>query len=89
MVSITGAVWTPHARSQAAERSISDRLVESIPSEPDLVTELRPGRVVAQGPAIQGTKAYLVRVVVDVDRNPPEIVTVYRTSKLAKYRSPQ
>ena len=28
---------------------------------------------------------YLVRVFVDVYRNPDEVVTVYMTSKLAKY----
>jgi len=28
---------------------------------------------------------YLVRVIIDVDRNPNEIVTVYRTTKFAKY----
>jgi hypothetical protein len=28
---------------------------------------------------------YLVRVFVDVDRTPAEVVTVYRTSKMAKY----
>ncbi|NOT28998.1 MAG: hypothetical protein HOP15_00960 [Planctomycetes bacterium] len=28
---------------------------------------------------------YLVRLVLDIDRAPPEIVTVYRTSKLEKY----
>src|SRR2546422_14711 len=30
-------------------------------------------------------KMYLVRVFVDVDRNPPEVVTVYRTSRISKY----
>jgi len=30
-------------------------------------------------------KNYLLRVVVDIDREPPEVVTVYRTSKIAKY----
>jgi hypothetical protein len=30
-------------------------------------------------------RVYLVRVFVDVDREPPEVVTAYRTSKLAKY----
>jgi hypothetical protein len=28
---------------------------------------------------------YLVRVFVDVERDPPEVVTVYRTSNIAKY----
>jgi hypothetical protein len=31
------------------------------------------------------TRVYLVRVFVDVDRDPPEVVTAYRTSKLPKY----
>jgi hypothetical protein len=30
-------------------------------------------------------KRYLVRVFVDVDRSPAEVVTVYRTSKIEKY----
>ena len=30
-------------------------------------------------------KMYLVRVFVDVDRNPPEVVTVCRTSRISKY----
>jgi hypothetical protein len=30
-------------------------------------------------------KTYLVRVFVDVDRRPAEVVTVYRTSKMEKY----
>jgi len=28
---------------------------------------------------------YLVRVFVDIDRQPAEVVTAYRTSKIAKY----
>ena len=28
---------------------------------------------------------YLVRVFVDIDRDPAELVTVYRTSKIGKY----
>jgi hypothetical protein len=28
---------------------------------------------------------YLVRVFVDIDRDPAEVVTVYRTSKIGKY----
>lgn len=30
-------------------------------------------------------KTYLVRVFVDIDRDPAEVVTVYLTSRLAKY----
>jgi hypothetical protein len=30
-------------------------------------------------------KEYLLRVFVDVDRNPAEVVTVYRKSQVSKY----
>ena len=50
---------------------------------PERVIPVREGRVVAQG--LVGD--HLVRVFVDIDRDPPEVVTVYRTSKIDKYRS--
>ena len=34
-------------------------------------------------------KMYLLRAVVAVDKEPPVVVTVYRTSKIAKYWRPQ
>ena len=40
-------------------------------------------------PAEIDGKSYLIRVFVDVDRTPPEIVTAYRTSKIRKYRGQQ
>lgn len=33
----------------------------------------------------EGARMYLVRVVVDIDREPAEVVTAYRTSKISKY----
>lgn len=52
---------------------------------PEQRIQMRPGREVLQSRiALQG-KTYLVRVFVDVDRKPPEVMTVYRTSKIEKY----
>ena len=34
---------------------------------------------------VVGDKTYLLRVFVDVDRHPAEVVTVYLTSRIAKY----
>ena len=49
--------------------------------------EVRPGRCVYQSlfGLSEPQEQYLLRVFVDVDRTPPEVVTVYRTSKVAKY----
>jgi hypothetical protein len=54
---------------------------------PEQKEEQRPGRCIYQtrvaGPSED--KAYLLRVFVDVDRNPAEVVSAYRTSKVGKY----
>jgi hypothetical protein len=49
--------------------------------------DVRPGRVVLQSRILMGepAKTYLVRVFLDVDRRPAEVVTVYRTGKISKY----
>jgi hypothetical protein len=46
---------------------------------------VRHGRDVLQSRTWVAGNAYLVRVFVDIDRDPAEVVTVYRTSRIAKY----
>lgn len=70
---LTGAIITEHAGLQMGRRQVTEAEVRPI----------REGRVVAHGMV----GAYLLRVFVDVDRTPAEVVTVYRTSKVDKYRS--
>lgn len=52
---------------------------------PEQVLEVRPNRLVLQSRVQLGSAARLIRVFVDVDRMPAEVVTVYRTSRVAKY----
>ena len=81
---LEGAVFTVHPIDQMARRQVSQADVRQVLAQPEHVNSVRAGRVVAQ--AIIGQ--HLVRVFVDVDRNPPEIVTAYKTSQIAKYRGP-
>lgn len=76
------ATITAHAAEQMIRRQVSELDVRDVLSEPEAVLTVREGRVVAQ--ALRG--AYLLRVFVDIDRQPPEVVTLYRTSKIEKYR---
>ncbi len=48
--------------------------------------EQRPGRCIYQK-RVQGPddRVYLLRVFVDVDRNPAQVVSAYRTSEVGKY----
>jgi hypothetical protein len=82
-MNLSQAILTEHALLQMAKRQLTAAEASRVLAAPEQVREVRPGRVVAQGMAGE----YLVRVFVDVDRNPPEVVTAYRTSKIEKYRS--
>ncbi len=83
MIDLRGATISDHAAGQMAKREIAEADVRRVLVLPDEVLEERRGRVVAQ--AILGR--HLLRVFVDVDRHPPEVVTAYLTSKIDKYRS--
>lgn len=66
---------------------MSEATIHAILSAPEQRFEVRPGRVVLQSKIVSGhpEKTVLVRVFVDVDRTPAEVVTAYQTSKIAKY----
>jgi hypothetical protein len=74
---------TEHAADRMARRQVSEADLRRVLAAPQEVAPVRPGRVVVHG--MMGV--YLLRVFVDVDRVPAEVVTVYRTSKIDKYRS--
>ena len=80
---LKSAIITGHAARQMARRQIQEAEVRAALAQPDAVLPVREGRVVAQ--RLSGR--YLLRVFVDVDREPAEVVTGYRTSKIDKYRS--
>jgi len=84
---ILGARLSAHARSEMLRRGISAELVEAVLAAPEQRWPLRPGRDVVHSRVEMGSpaKLYLLRVIVDVDRAPAEVVTAYRTSKLDKY----
>jgi len=77
------AIIPRHAAQQMAKRVISEAELRDVLERPESVRPVREGRVVVQ--AMRGN--YLLRVFVDVDREPAEVVTAYRTSKIEKYRS--
>jgi hypothetical protein len=82
---ITDYILTPHAASEMRRRGISETVVAEVLRGPEQRAPIRAGRDVLQSRrAFQG-KLYLVRVFVDTDRTPVEVVTVYRTSKMDKY----
>jgi hypothetical protein len=84
---ITDYRITAHAREEMARRQISEADVAQVLATPEQSEIVRAGREVYQSRIEVGepSQSYLLRVFVDTGREPPEVVTVYRTSKISKY----
>ncbi len=87
MKSITHYRITDHAREEMARRQITEEEVARVLAAPEQIEAVREGREVYQSrlPFGEPPKIYLLRVFVDIDRVPPAVVTVYRTSRVTKY----
>jgi Domain of unknown function (DUF4258) len=85
--SITTYRLTGHARLEMTRRQISKAEGESVLAAPEQTECVREGRAVYQSRIELGapSKTYLLRVVVEIDRQPSEVVTVYWSSKVQKY----
>jgi hypothetical protein len=85
--SIANYRLTEHAKEEMARRQISQENVANVLAAPEQIEAVRQGRNVYQSRIKAGKppQTYLLRVFIDVDREPPEVVTVYRTRKVTKY----
>ena len=82
---ITDYIITDHATTEIERRGLSVETIDRILKSPEQRLEVRPGRVVLQSRVQEFGSEYLMRVFVDIDRKPAEVVTAYRTSKVFKY----
>ena len=78
---------TAHAIIEMGRRKIEEAHVQQVLFTPEQLIRIRPGRNIYQPRMELGDppKTYLIRVFVDIDRDPPEVVTAYRTGKVEKY----
>lgn len=78
-------VITDHAAFEMERRNITSELIRSVITNPEQRIGIRKGREVFQSRIRMEGKPYLIRVFIDIDRVPAEVVTVYRTRKIEKY----
>ena len=75
-----------HARAQLAERRIPTDAVVQVLDDPEQIVPEHGGRRAYQSRISFGRgRILLVRAIVDESVEPPAVVTVYRTSRIAKY----
>ncbi len=80
--------FSDHAREAMARRGLTEAEVTAVAEAPEQVIHVRAGRVVAQSAISrvgQGDRVYLLRVVIDLWPDGPEVVTTYLTSRVVKY----
>ena len=82
-------VVSPHGLASMQRRGIGVEVVGQVMAAPEHRFSVRAGRDVLQSRLLLDGRMYLVRIFVDVDRSPPEVVTAYRSSKIEKYWSSQ
>jgi len=80
-------VVTTHAAAEMARRGLAADTTLAVLEAPEQTVPVRTGRVVYQSRVAfpPDGHTYLVRVIVDTRQETLEVVTAYRTSKLAKY----
>jgi Domain of unknown function (DUF4258) len=74
-----------HAVGEMQRRGLDEGIVRQVLSAPEWRETVRPGRDLLQSRMELDGEMFLVRVFVDLDREPAVVVTAYRTSKLQKY----
>ena len=82
---IVDYILTDHAVRELRRRGLDKQDLDDVLKNPGQRLEVRQGRVVLQSKTQEGGTEYLLRIFVDIDRNPAEIVTAYRTRKVSKY----
>ena len=88
MTDLGSARISDHARAAMVRREITEAQVRKVLRAPQaVVLGNRPGREVAQAPVTLGDppQSVLLRVVVEVGQDPPEVVTAYATTQFRRY----
>ncbi len=75
---------TEHARLEMELRQITLAMIDALMHSPEQILDTTNQRKVYQSQVKIEGKMYLIRAIV-ADKDPLTIVTIYRTSKIAKY----
>ena len=77
--------FSNHALEEIERRGVGRDNVDRVLDAPDQIVEERFGRRAYPSSVNFPDGEYLVRVLIDPVDDPPVVLTVYRTSRIAKY----
>lgn len=76
---------TDHALIECKRRQIPLNVLHQVLEHPEQEVSSYDGRIVYQSLWKVDGRTFLVRAIIEPSTCPPRVITVYRTSKLAKY----
>ncbi len=82
-------VLTNHAKEEIARRGIPVAVAHDVVHNPQQTVPGSGGKTAYQSKVDFGSKIFLVRAIVDDNSDPGVVITVYRTSRIAKYWRPE
>jgi len=79
--------FSKHAREQMLRRRINEEIVLMVVFQPDQIiySNENPTMKIYQSIIKENDVMFLVRIFIDIDKQPNVIVTVYKTTKISKY----
>jgi hypothetical protein len=80
-------VFSKHAHEQMSRRGINSEIVLKVISHPDqtIYDHEEPAIVIHQSLVNENHRLFLLRVFINIDKQPNVIVTLYKTTKISKY----
>jgi hypothetical protein len=77
--------FSRHAQDEMRRRRIPQHVVDDVLQHPQQIVSTPDGKKAYQSQIDFGGRIFLVRAIVAEDVDPPLVVTLYRTTKIAKY----
>ncbi|MBF0353290.1 MAG: DUF4258 domain-containing protein [SAR324 cluster bacterium] len=77
--------FSDHAKEQMADRDISEQMVSAVIENPEQRYNRTIDETVCQSRVRCNEKIYLLRIFVNFTKDPPVVISTYRTSKVQKY----
>jgi hypothetical protein len=78
-------VYSQHALEQIELRGLAKSILDEVLNAPSTIVKQDDVVTVYQKLVIEEDKIYLYRVFVNLVKNPPLVITAYKTSKTNKY----
>ena len=79
--------FSNHALARMRSRGISKKITTIIINHPDFIEKQDDSITIYSKLVEENSKPYLYRVFINKLKNPPLIITAYKTSKIEKYGS--